>query len=370
MNPVANGTKVSNVATALVLGVRQIADYVVSRGSSITSPSDFRVVARVRPSLPSAHLSMVVVVSAVVLLGTVGGLSSSSSPSLTHGPPGTQPVTGLPAFQAVVTPQGSGWMAPGGTDSGSISLQWLESTDSCFGGYSIQYRNLGWPQAQWQGVSYGFGPQNQTSWWVPGVPSGVNEWELVDIPCSGSATYYYANFTQAGSPTLTCTVATSTSVACSWDNTARYGGLLKFYSYQLFEEHTPNGGGTSSFRLATITTEADTSYLVQGLTPGDTYGFYLNTTDDCSGSWVCTEYTQFGGAMSSSLAIVNPFVLPSGTSNTSAAPSSSLSGLGIGILVGIVVVAVSVVIVLASLKRRRKPHEPPEPPVGILGPGQ
>lgn len=292
-------------------------------------------------------------------MGTLG-FSVSPLAGGTRGAPGAPDAAVQAQSRVANAPQTSGWMSPAGVDQFSISLRWLESTDSCFGGYSIQYYNPTY--GHWQGVTYGLGPRNQTSYWEQEVLSGVNEWELIDIPCSGPDSYYYANFTQPSAASLTCTVATSTSIACSWDNNARYGGLLQFQSYELFEEHTPLTGSESTFPVTTITTEGDMSYLVQGLTPGDTYGFYLNTTDACTGSWVCD---QVGGSTSSSLSIVNPFVLPGASSSSNTSSSSPfLSGVGLGILIGVVLAVVAALAVVAYLRPRRGSKQPPATPTG------
>ncbi len=291
-------------------------------------------------------VSLLVITS---LCSTPGTTSSAVSPNGRHLPLSV-PRAGAPTDLRVAA--GSGWVSPPGMDPYTVSLAWLESTDSCFGGYSIQYLNPAY--GNWQGVTYGLSPKNQTSYWATNIRSGTNEWELIDIPCSGPDTYYFANFTQPPVSGLTCVVAASTSIACSWSNPARYGGLLHFDSYVLFEEHTPVGGTTTIFPVTTITDEAGMSYLVQGLTPGDTYGFFLNTTDACAGSWVCTGAGS--GDTSTSTSIVNPFVLPTGGASSSPSGAPPETSWILGAIAVLVLIAASIFVIVIRSRGRRPPE--------------
>jgi hypothetical protein len=285
---------------------------------------------------------------------TSHALARASDPTLTTKPGATLVVTSYRAA-APATPH-SQWLNPPGADPYSLSLSWTQSTDSCFGAYGAQYLSPAFGYTTWQGLFAGTYQANETSFWASELPGGTLEFELVDGPCSGSPTYSFANFTLPAIAKLTCTPANSISVSCSWNNNARYGGYLHFGSYELFEERVALGGGTTTFPVTTITNEADMTYIVEGLSPGASYGFYLNTTDACSGYWGCGFGTT---GQSSAQSIVNPFTMPTGASNNSAGSQSSPDLLYPSLLVSLAVVGAAALVSVAIYRRRSHPPKPP-----------
>lgn len=189
-----------------------------------------------------------------------------------------------PSYRSGVSPTATeDPISVAGYDSTSVALSWAETGDWCFADYEIQVATYS-DNGPWTTIDT-ITSSGVTSLIDGGFSPGDTEWfEDVDVSnCGGGSTS--SNVVEVTNPadaTLTYTDATSSSVTLSWTDTATYGGLLSFDSYQVMEQ--VNGGGYSV--KDTVTTQATTSDTVTGVTgldSGTDYQFYVVTTDQCVG---------------------------------------------------------------------------------------
>jgi hypothetical protein len=253
-----------------------------------------------------------------------------------------------------------------GIDPDAISLAWTPSTASCFGDYVLNYHDadLGSGSA-WEGA-FALNQESLSSYFatdlsVPEHAPTTVEWQLLASDCSGATTNaYYANLTQPAEGNLSCAATSDTAAACSWTTGAQYGGLLAFYSYKLVQQGGPTGAASEPFTVVTLTSQAQTSYVVTGLTPGASYSFVLTTTDECSGSASCPE-TSLSAAQSSWSEVSNTLTTPSnGTSSTAGGNSPVVTSFELTLLgLAVAIAAALVVAVLVVRRHRDPPYRPP-----------
>ena len=169
-----------------------------------------------------------------------------------------------------------------GYDSSEVALSWQQSGDFCFTDYKIQeatYSNGG----PWNTIQT-FTSSGITSMISGGFQPGQTAWfqDIDDSGCSGgSATSNVVSVTFPSYASLSYSDSGSSTVQASWTNSASYGGLLSFQSYQVQE--SINGAGYAT--VGTVTTESTMTYSVTGVTglnTGTKYQFEVLTTDICN----------------------------------------------------------------------------------------
>jgi len=229
--------------------------------------------------------------------GVLAEVSQNSSTSRSVGSLVTPSV--VTSYQSMATHSGSPSpsattddISVAGYDSTSIALSWAESGDWCFDDYRIQDATQG-DDGPWNTIET-ISTAGVTSMIVGGFSPGDTTWfqDIDDSGCSGgSATSNVVSATNPGDSSLTYADTSTSSVTLTWTNTASYGGLLSFDSYQV-EEAVNGGGFTAQPSITAQTPMSSTITGITGLNTGTEYQFYVVTTDqcnDCSSSWSTTS---------------------------------------------------------------------------------
>jgi hypothetical protein len=178
-----------------------------------------------------------------------------------------------------------------GYDPTTVALSWSQSGDLCFDSYDLQEATYS-DNGPWTTIAT-ITDSGITSEYISGFGPGQTVWfqDIDNSGCGGgSATSNVVSITFPNWPHLSYSDTGSSTVELSWTNTADYGGLMGFYSYQVYEQ--VNSGGFSS--IDTITSVSTTTYSVTGITGLDTgthYSFYIQITDYCNGCSQSESYT-------------------------------------------------------------------------------
>lgn len=182
-----------------------------------------------------------------------------------------------------------------GVDSTAVALSWQQSGDFCFTSYEIQEATYS-SGGPWTTIGT-YTSSGTTGLIIGGFSPGYQVWfqDIDNSGCGGgSAT---SNQVQPHFPsyaTVSYSDSGSGSVELTWTNTASYGGLIAFGSYEVMEQ--VNGGGFQ--QKATVSSASDTSATLTGITglnTGTQYQFFVVTTDDCAGctgSWSTVQDTN------------------------------------------------------------------------------
>ncbi len=243
---------------------------------------------RLRVGARATALGTVFVLS-VVLAALSVPVASPTSPAALAGPLGSS--VAAPAG-SVASPAGSpsarsaplatAELSAPGQDPTAVSLSWTDVTSGTFYNYTLEEASAA--SAWTLGVIAVFPSDATTSTVVTGLaPATDYDWQVVEnyetctleIFCSQeTATSNLLNLTQPTAAFLNDTKVTSTGATLEWTNNATYGGLLAFASYDLYAVE-----GTEAPELVQALTSASQQNFSVTLTPGDSYSFYLNTSD-------------------------------------------------------------------------------------------
>ena len=240
-----------------------------------------------------------VAVVVLVLVSFVPGVAALSETGGAHGSStvaGTPLTSGAPkAGRSRLDPTtdaspAAGVLTSTGQTPAAISLNWTDATTGTFTNYSLEEASAasGWSLAPIATITNAA----DTSADIRGIgPSTDYDWQVVEnyetcvlggIGCTAkSVTTNLLNLSQPAVAFLNYTDFTSTSVVMEWTNNATYGWQLSFDQYQLYEEVN---GGPAALAAPAFTSATETSASI-ALTSGDSYTFYLETTDcapDCS----------------------------------------------------------------------------------------
>jgi hypothetical protein len=143
-----------------------------------------------------------------------------------------------------------------------------ESTSGSDGPWTVTYSDTGGRTPL---------PDNLTDYELILNPGSTYWWQAIDDDsCTGNITSNTLQFQQPAASVLTVTQPTPTSAMLTWTNSAVYGGLVAFGSYQIYEESGTPPPGTL---IGTVTVQSDLSYLVQGLSYHTGYGFSVVSLD-------------------------------------------------------------------------------------------
>jgi hypothetical protein len=179
----------------------------------------------------------------------------------------------------LITQSATDQLTYAGISPTTISLYWTPSKDSTFSQYVIREADTNQSGfLEFETVASIYQPA-MTSYYATGeTPGATDWWQVYYYNQTGFAKSEVLKVTQPPVASLTYSVQGPSSILLSWNNTAQYGGLLAFYSYQIFQSTTTAGPFVS---IATIGDPNIHSYPVDGLISGAEYSFYLNTTDQC-----------------------------------------------------------------------------------------
>ncbi|MGC8516253.1 MAG: fibronectin type III domain-containing protein [Thermoplasmata archaeon] len=209
----------------------------------------------------------------------------------------------------------------------TISLEWNEVNVYASNGYVLYYSS--------QGTNGPFQSINITSPTTSTYPltylnPGTNYWIYVYTSWGGftpsSETTTTIEVTTAPVPSLQSSSVTETTVSLSWTDYNVYSNLTNFQSYTV--QMMPPSGSWST--LTTLTSQADTTYTVTGLSAGTSYSFRVYDTVYVSG--VGTFSSTSNVVAASTVSNMNAMISASSASiNTggSSQLSASVSG-GVG----------------------------------------
>jgi hypothetical protein len=147
----------------------------------------------------------------------------------------------------------------------TITLTWTQSTDLYFYSYTLYYSSAGTngPFTQIWSTSN----LTQTSINVDGLSPNTDYWFYVAD--SGFTQNYNSNTYQVSTtsrPQLTITAQTATTASFSWIDYNSYSSLVPFQSYTVQMSTSGSSGPWST--LTTITNQAQTTYVITGLSAG------------------------------------------------------------------------------------------------------
>lgn len=260
-------------------------------------------------------VSVALLVVAIAVVGGVASIPTNSGHSTVSRPLGTSsfPVSFGRRVTSAVSPSATtDAISITGYDPTTVALSWAQSGDFCFNSYSIQYATYssGGPWTTMDTITSAATTALYVSGWTPGETVWFQD--IDNSGCGGgSATSNVVQQTFPNWPTLTYSDVASSTVALTWTNTASYGGLMGFWSYQV--EESINSGSYSV--INTITSESTTTYDVTGVTglnTGTVYSFYVFTTDYCNGCSQSESYTAVYASTNSvtHLAVDQPTAAP------------------------------------------------------------
>jgi PKD repeat protein len=162
----------------------------------------------------------------------------------------------------------------------AAELSWTSPTVLDFENYTLEYSTQG--ASGTFTVATVITSQTTLTYVDNDLTPGANyTWKLLIYALIGTSTGNGNEVvaTQPTLPYLTFSSPTSTSAAFAWTNNASYGGSLAFGSYGIFESEN----GAAPTRVALLTEADQNDDVVTGLPSGQSYTFYVNTTDCISG---------------------------------------------------------------------------------------
>jgi hypothetical protein len=199
-----------------------------------------------------------------------GALAGSSSPSPT--------ISATPRSDPAARPAASPTLSVAGTTPSALALSWTEVCETGFTSYVVDESTAG-AGGPWQAVAT-ITADTTTAWSIGALTPGASAWW--EVAASGflcSDTSNVVESTQPALAVLNFTQPTGSSAEFNWTNNASYGGDLGFVAYGLYAEI---GGGAPSL-VQSIASVGTRTFTATGLSGGDGYTFYLNTTDCFSG---------------------------------------------------------------------------------------
>ena len=164
-----------------------------------------------------------------------------------------------------------------GLDPEATGLSWSRSLDPCFSNYTLADSAVG-ASGPWQTyATFSNQSSNSTIAFEP-VEDVTVWWQVGTATCLGTTWSNTLGVTVPLEPALSYRFSSETSVTFSWSNPSAYSDLIKFQSYQMME-HAWNRWfpvpGLSYSELGTT---------LNGLIPGATYSFQLQTYDGTTGA--------------------------------------------------------------------------------------
>jgi chitodextrinase len=252
---------------------------------------------RARPHVVVGILGTVLILSLSGLLVTGHEPSTGSSLSSTH-PSSTaanaaqsHPLPQGPSVPpAAATPAAGPTLSGDGQSPSAIGLSWSDSTTETFVNYTLRVASAA---SAWQFSTLTVITAATTTTYVAtGISPGVDyDWEVLEfqetcfIVCGTptSLTTNVLNVTQPAVAFLQHVALSPTGITLEWTNNATYGGLISFVEYTVWE----SAQGAAFTTVGTISNES-TNESTLSLSSGDSYSFYIETSDCTSG---CTGGT-------------------------------------------------------------------------------
>ncbi|MGC2360574.1 MAG: PKD domain-containing protein [Thermoplasmata archaeon] len=249
-------------------------------------------------------------------LGSVQAPASASSTSSTHATPpaAVAPQTHLPPQEPPVPPSAANPAAAptlnrNGQSPSAIGLSWSDLVTETFVNYTVREASAAshWAYSTWTVIT----AATTTTYVASGLSPGVDyDWEVLEyqetcfIVCGTptSLTTSALNGTQPAVAFLHHVALSPTGITLEWTNNATYGGLISFEEYTVWE----SAQGAVFTGVGTISNEA-TNESALGLSSGDSYSFYIETSDCTSG---CTGGTpSISTTQSNLLTVGTPLTL-------------------------------------------------------------
>ncbi len=161
----------------------------------------------------------------------------------------------------------------------TTTLRWTQSSDWLFSSYTLYYSTTG-SNGPWQNI-WSTTDKSVTSMYVHGLGPTSNYWfYILDSDSLGTAKSNTLEITTTNSPLLWVTSTTTTTASLSWSDYNSYSSLVPFDGYTI-QLGSSSAGPWST--LATITNPAQTTYVVTGLSPGQTCWVIMYDTVGPSG---------------------------------------------------------------------------------------
>lgn len=217
---------------------------------------------------------VLVLIAAMAVVGGTGASHPRIPVSGTSVPAAARPASPAAADRASDHPSAAGTLTVVGSIPTAVSLSWTESTAFFFTNYTLQ-QSSDPSNGPWTTIAV-ITTAASTSYVATDLaPSTGYGWRVIAGSLGGSTDYPPANATTPATAYLNVTVPSPTTADLSWTNNATYGGGLGFVSYGVYET-----AATGAPVLVATETDAGTRAVgLSGLSPGASYGFYVNTTD-------------------------------------------------------------------------------------------
>lgn len=169
-----------------------------------------------------------------------------------------------------------------GSDPVAASLGWNESTDPLFTSYEVEMSQVG-PNGPWTEED-NITSVSTTQYVAEPLAAGTSYWfQVTTYDLAGMlAGEVVSNVVESMQPpkaTLSDTSLNPQAVQLTWTNGASYGGGISFDQYVI--EDSVNGSSLQT--IATDSSPSNLTYTADGLSPGTSYVFTVQTEDSCCG---------------------------------------------------------------------------------------
>jgi PKD domain-containing protein/fibronectin type III domain protein len=246
-----------------------------------------------------ATLLTIPLLVSVVLAAAPAHFSNSPrwfEPVSTHAPSRPASLGAVGAVERPIAPLGEPrtaaafTLSTAGMSPTALALSWVEEDPLGFANYTIE-RSPNGSAGSWTSATVLTTATTTSFTETQLAPSSTQWWEVVQNGgIFGGETSTVVEVTQPAGSVLSFTNPTSTSVEFNWTNNATYGTGIIFGSYGVFEQID----GSAPSESVVITAVGTTTFTIQGLSPGSSYEFYVNTSDcvDACGSAPVYAVTQ------------------------------------------------------------------------------